>query len=352
MIGAGVSDRAIDILHVLPFGSPAGGTERSVADLMHSPEMAGLAQRVVFLRDSAPGPFTEEDVFRPGAGDPLRRMLAARRELRPRLVQSWLYPANIAAAVTRPRSKSLLVTAERNMGTELSRARRAGERIVALAEDGAVANSEAVRAAAVRRVPRRADHMRVISPGIADRPPQPRTITWDCVMVGRLAPVKDHVTAVAAFAMLAREGVLDRAVIVGDGPARAAIEAAIAAEGVSERVVLQGEDDAVHHLEAARIYVSSSLAEGWSRAMLEALRAGLPVVATAVGGALELPDGVATTVPVGDPTALAGGIRALLADEALRKAAGEAARALFVERFLDRVCHGAYRSLYASMGAA
>jgi glycosyltransferase involved in cell wall biosynthesis len=352
MIGAAVTGSSIDILHVIPFGWPAGGTERSVADLMASQVMNGLAQRVVFLRDSAEGPFSADEVFRPTARDPLRRMIAARRALRPRLVQSWLYPANFAAAVTGPASRAVLVTAERNLGTELSRGRRAGEWIVALAEDASVANSEAGRAAAIERVPRRAASMRVIGPGIADRTPVERVLEWDCVMVGRLAPVKDHESALTAFAALAGEGVLARAVIVGDGPARPAIEAAIAAQGLGDVVVLAGEDDPVPYLEAARVYVSSSRAEGWSRAMLEALRAGVPVVTTAVGGALELPPAVATAVPVADPAALAQAIRGLLGDDDRRRVAGVAARSLFLERFIDVASHGAYRDLYASLGVA
>jgi hypothetical protein len=352
MIGAGVTSSEIDILHVVPFGWPAGGTERSVADLMASPVLDGLAQRVVFLRDSADGPFAAGDVFRTGARDPLRRMLAARRALRPRIVQSWLYPANLVAALTSPGSEAALVTAERNLGTELTPVRRAGERIVALAEDGSVANSEAVRAAAIGRIPRRAPRMRVIGPGIADVAPVARPKEWDCVMVGRLAAVKDHGTALEAFAELARDGHLHRAVIVGDGPERAAIEAAVEVLGLSGVVVLAGQDDPVPFLDAARVYVSSSSAEGWSRATLEALRAGVPVVTTAVGGALELPSSVASPVPVADPAAMAAAIRLLLADDERRAAAAAAARSLFLARYVDRASHRAYRDMYASLGAA
>jgi glycosyltransferase involved in cell wall biosynthesis len=339
-----------DVLHVIPFGSPAGGTERSVADLIASPLLAGVSQRVVFLRDSADGPFADADVVRPEAGGPARRLLAATRATRPRVVQSWLFPANLVAAVTRPVYRLPLVTAERNLGVELSRVRQVLERAVGFAECVAVANSTAVRDAAIGRIPGRAATLRVIEPGIEDRAPAAAEHVWDCVMVGRLSAVKDHATALAAFASLARDGVVQRVAIVGDGPERAAIAARIEALGLRQVVTMAGEADPAQYLSAARSYLSSSIGEGWSRAMLEALRAGLPVVSTAVGGALDLPPSVATLAPVGDAAGLAAGLHGLLVDEPARTAAASAARALFLARFRSEGCHAAYRDLYRELG--
>ncbi len=341
-----------DVLHVVPFGSPTGGTERSVADLVASPVLAGLVQRVVFLRDSLDGPFAAGDIVRPAATNPARRVLAATRTTRPQLVHSWLFPSNLVAAVTRPAYRAPLVTAERNLGVELSGRRRQLERVVAFAECVSVANSNAVRLAAVDRLSGRAARLRVILPGIEDVVAPVVTETWDCVMVGRLTAVKDHGTALAAFASLARDGAIRRVAILGDGPERAAIAARIDALDLRGIVTLVGDSDPVPYLAGARSYLSSSIGEGWSRAMLEALRAGVPVVSTAVGGALDLEPPVAMLAPVGDGAALATGLRALLRDEPARAAASAAARLAFVARFRAEACHAAYLDLYRELGVA
>jgi hypothetical protein len=176
------------VLHVIPFAVPTGGTERSVADLVASPELADIEQRVLFLRSSPSGPFDAARVVTPSMRDPFGRLAAAIRATRPHLVHTWLYPSNFVGAVVAPLTGADLVTAERNIGTELSAGRRLGEHLIAAVEIAAVANSRAVRDAAIGRVSRRGGHMRVIPPGIEDLPPAPAEPLYDVVMVGRLSP--------------------------------------------------------------------------------------------------------------------------------------------------------------------
>ncbi len=113
--------------------------------------------------------------------------------------------------------------------------------------------------------------------------------------------------------------------IAGDGPDRAALEGRAAERGVSSRVRFLGHRRDVPALLAiADLFVLPSLYEGFPLSVLEAMAAGVPVVATAVGGTDELVSGATgTLVPPADPRALADGIRALLADRdgAARRAA-------------------------------
>jgi len=104
--------------------------------------------------------------------------------------------------------------------------------------------------------------------------------------------------------------------IAGDGPDRAALEARAAERGVGARVRFLGHRrDVPALLAVADLFVLPSLYEGFPLSVLEAMAAGVPVVATAIGGTDELVSSdTGIAVAPADPRALADGIRALLAD--------------------------------------
>lgn len=142
------------------------------------------------------------------------------------------------------------------------------------------------------------------------------------VAVGRLQQPKDPLTLVRALHRL-RAGF--SAVIVGDGPERASLEAEIRRLGLHETVVLAGDrDDVAAVLARADVFVLSSTSEGLPLSILEAMAAGLPVVASSVGGVPEaVKDGVTgLLVPPRDPVRLAAALERLLVDPALRHRLG------------------------------
>ncbi|MGA2272907.1 MAG: glycosyltransferase family 4 protein [Bryobacteraceae bacterium] len=153
------------------------------------------------------------------------------------------------------------------------------------------------------------------------------------LIVGRLSREKDHLSLLRAFSRLALahdgEGAANaHLLIVGGGPERARIEAAIRHLGLSEAVTLTGPvASAEPYYGIADLAVLSSLSEGSPNALLEAMAARLPVVATAVGGIPEIVSDreSALLVPPRNPEALCRAIRELLVDEALAR--GLAARA-------------------------
>ena len=143
--------------------------------------------------------------------------------------------------------------------------------------------------------------------------------------VGRLKEPKDFSTLAQALARL--DGVPHRALVAGDGPDRPALEEEIARLGVA--LELPGErDDVPELLAAVDVFVLSSRSEGMPISILEAMAAGLPVVASAVGGVPELVvDGeTGVLVPPGDPDALAEALRRLLQDPELRRRLGAGGR--------------------------
>jgi len=160
--------------------------------------------------------------------------------------------------------------------------------------------------------------------------------------VARLDPVKDFPTLVEAFAIARRQLPHARLVIVGDGPERARLEACVDASHLAASVDIIGYRSGVRQLlPAADLYVSSSISEGISITILEAMAARVPVVATAVGGT---PEVVPTTgeggilVPSRDPGRLAAAIVSLERDPATRAEMAAAGRRRLESSFnLDRM---------------
>jgi glycosyltransferase involved in cell wall biosynthesis len=165
------------------------------------------------------------------------------------------------------------------------------------------------------------------TPAVTDiGPPRPLVLA-----VGRLAPQKGFGTlleAAASWRDIKPEPVL---VIVGQGPLEAALKSQAAALQLDARFPGQ-RDDVPALLAAAAVFVLPSVWEGQPLILQEALRAGVPVVATRVGGIPELTGQDAILVPAGDPDRLADAVRAVLTDPALatrmRQAAVDRARAL------------------------
>ena len=152
--------------------------------------------------------------------------------------------------------------------------------------------------------------------------------------VGRLAPQKDPETLIRALAMLERNSY--HAVVAGSGPDADSIAAEIERLGLNDSVDLLGvRDDVSEILGSADVFVLSSIYECLPISVLEAMAAGLPVVATKVGGVPELVVDGQTGFIVGsrDPEALAQAIRKLLANPHLRRRFGDAARARVEDRF-------------------
>jgi len=124
--------------------------------------------------------------------------------------------------------------------------------------------------------------------------------------------------------------------IVGEGPQRRDLETLVERLGIKDRVVFAGGAEEVFpYLSAFDIGVLSSSSEGFSNSILEYMLAGLPVVASGVGGNPEIIDEGENgyLVPPGEPQPLAEKIMALLGDERLRLSLGENARFKVLENF-------------------
>jgi glycosyltransferase involved in cell wall biosynthesis len=154
------------------------------------------------------------------------------------------------------------------------------------------------------------------------------------IMVARFQEQKDHASLFAALESLA--DLPWSLELIGDGPDLGRWQQWVKARGWDHRVLFSGQVlDVPRRLETSDVFVLASLWEGFPRSILEAMRAGLPVVVSDVGGVREsVIDGeTGYVVPPRDPQALAGRLAELLADAGLRRSLGAAGRARYEAEF-------------------
>ena len=169
-------------------------------------------------------------------------------------------------------------------------------------------------------------------------------------IIGTLAglrTVKDLPLLVDALARVAAPA---RLVIVGDGPERGAIAARAAALGIADRVLMPGFQPQPHrYIGHFDLLALSSLSEQQPIAVIEAMAAGLPVVAPAVGdiAAMVAPEN-APFIVARTADALAAAIDTLAADRALRRRVGRANAARAAAEFSDAAMVARYAALYAA----
>jgi glycosyltransferase involved in cell wall biosynthesis len=166
--------------------------------------------------------------------------------------------------------------------------------------------------------------------------------------VARLVPEKDHDTLLAAFHLTAQEHPEAELWLVGDGPRLPALRELAQRLSISDRVkFIPPREDLRLLLHQASLLVLSSQTEALPNVVLEAMAAGLPVVATRVGGVPELVELNRTgwLVNPGDAPALAAALSQALADPDARQAMGRAGRERAVKHFSLETMARKYESL-------
>lgn len=361
------------VLHVINSLAP-GGAERLVATLLprlreegvdaglyaldgrgdvFSEKLAARGVPVVFARREG------ADVYSPARITDLRRCFEG---LKPDIVHAHLGPSfhwcALAAASLGRRAPRLAAT-EHSVHNRRMRAPllRGFERWCYRRYDRVACVSEEVAQALRAWLKLPADMLPVVFNGVeaqdfaAGAAPDAALLAWAAgrkvvAMTARFVPAKDHATALAAVALLPADYA---AVFIGDGPERGAALAQAQKLGIAGRCSFLGaRDDVPALLAACDLYMQTSLSEGFGIACLEAMAAGLPVAASAVGGLRPLVEGAGLLFPPGDARACAAALQTLSEDSAAREKT-LAAQALRVRRHSMQAAARAYFRLYTEI---
>ena len=172
------------------------------------------------------------------------------------------------------------------------------------------------------------------------------------LQVARFHPVKDHTTAIKALAHAVQEKPDILLVLAGDGDEREAMERLAGELGVAPQVRFLGVRKDIPRLMAgADIFLLSSLSEGISVTLLEAMGSNLPIVTTDVGGNSELvvhqESGLLS--PRGDAQSLVANIVALAGDPQKRQTMGQAGHTRLENQFTQQQMHNGYMRVYEQM---
>jgi glycosyltransferase involved in cell wall biosynthesis len=368
----GAPVRRIRLLYVVG-NFVAGGAERHLLEMWRRIDRSRFEVEIVCMR--AEGLFLD-DVR--ALGWPLHDLGVGRRiyglsgirglvrlvhhalRFRPDVIHGYLFGPNLLAALAgRLARVPAVVIAKRNVDAFETPRQIAVQRFAARLATHVTAVSEAVARTVVDLgVPR--ERITVIPNGVdasrfAARDGTAANGGPVIGSVGCLAPRKDYATLLEALALLGARGAGWRAELVGDGPERGALEARARSLGLEGRVRFLGERDDIERLLAGfDVFVLSSREEGIPNALLEAMAAGLPSVATAVGGTPEvLSDGeTGWLVPAGAPAALAAALAEALEgrDEAARR--GRAARRRVLEEMDIGVMVRRHEAFYERLAGA
>jgi len=196
-----------------------------------------------------------------------------------------------------------------------------------------------------------AGSIRTVYNGVPDTAlvPLPRLAQGPVIgSLGRLDHQKGYDVLIEALASLPEA----TGVLVGDGPEREQLEQLAQARSVGDRLILTGwSSEARRYLAGFDVFVLPSRYEGFPLAIIEAMLAGLPVVATDVGSVSECVENGETgiIVSVDDRDALAGALRHLLANAELRQRLGVSGRKRAESSFTADSMARSYEQLYAEI---
>jgi glycosyltransferase involved in cell wall biosynthesis len=342
-----------------------GGTERQMIELIRRLDRRRWDVHVACLRRSGAwlerveecAPIVEFPVRSFRRPDAMAQMYAFGRWCRERgiaVVHTTGLPSNIFALPAALFARVPVRVASRRELT-LGRSRReiAYQRAAYACANLIVANC---RAAADRL---RAEHVpakriRIIHNGVerqapppAARPARPRRVA----VVANLRPEKGHDVLLRAAASIVELFPDAHFEVVGDGPEMPALRALADDLQVAHAVTFSGHrEDVAARLDAADIFVLPSRSEAFPNALLEAMAAGLPVVASSVGGVLEVVDHGRNglLVPPDDHLALASMLKWLMSAPNIAGRLGAAARASVAARYSFARMVESFDSLYSS----
>ena len=338
------------VVHVHRIGG-IGGSERHLLTLLPALAAKGVDVRFVGLDMAGADPFYEElSVPFERLKRPWKLPWALRRG-KPDLVHTHLVHADVYGAMT---TTAPIVSTKHNPDPFRLGPWRHAERMLARRAKRIIAISEAVRRFSIEEVELPAEKFELVYYGLDDLPrpwaPNPPVQLPEgplLLCVGRLVVQKGIDTAIRSLPRIPEAALL----VLGDGPGRAALLRLANELGVGDRLLMPGRvGDIAAIYQRADLLVHPARWEGFGLAMLEAMLAGKPVVATEAGSAPEIVvDGeTGVIVPASDPPGMAAAVNIILGEPNLARGYGnrglERARAEFSVEKMTRRTLAVYES--------
>lgn len=170
-------------------------------------------------------------------------------------------------------------------------------------------------------------------------------------MVGRLQPVKGHTYAIAAMLSILEQHPNAKLVLVGDGPLLEELQQQVRELNIEHSVMFLGYQDPskiASLLKRFTVFLMPSLSEGLGLSLIEAMSVGTPVIATEVGGMLDVvQDGTGFLVPPQDPTAIALQVNWILDNPEEARDLGERGKESVIQRFNSKTMVEQIRDVYS-----
>ena len=374
--------KRLRVLHLINYFE-AGGTERQAVELLKRLDSSRYDVRLAALRNEGPlyseiatrFPLIPEFTFTSFYNATAVRQLARLRSflLRERIdiLHAHDFYAGMLGVMAARLAGVRVIASQRNLRFSDRRAHAWGQRVINRLADRVLVNSEAIRdyiiaegAAAPEKIVVIRNGLRVPSdPASNDGSETRRELRRELGlggevklvgMVANLRPVKGHRFFIEAAAQVVRELPNVHFLLVGEGELQREIEQQTERLGIADRVHLLGyRADAARLNAAFDLAVLASLHEGLPNSVMEAMAAGTPVVATAVGGAVELiRDGVTGYLaPPADARALAQRITRALVNRVETATLSARGRQFVISEFGMKEMVDKVESLYDDLAA-
>ena len=343
-----------------------GGTETQAVALARGLAARGIENRMIHfqlgpLRDQLDVPNVVVDrldfdgYLKPSFPRLVRRLVRDFRAWRPDVVQTYGFYTNLPGMLAgRLARVPVLVAGKRGLGMNLTPAQHRLDRLGRLLAHATVVNARSLRT----RVTAGESYGRVevIPNCVVERGPVSPSHDPIVGMVANFRYPKDHATFIKAALLVAEKVPTAEFHLIGKGPEEPALRELVAALELGDRVRFLGALSPEQVWAATNrfaVSVLSSLSEGMPNAVLEAMLAARPVVATAIGGITEIIEDGETgfLVPPRDANALAAAIGMLLKDPDGAARIGAAARAHVVATYSVERMVNDFMNVWASIGA-
>lgn len=291
------------------------------------------------------------------------RLYAHLRRLKPALLQTFLFHANIVGRIAGRLAGVRTIVSGIRVAEKRSRWRLNVDRWTDALVSRHVCVSRAVAEFSSKQGGLAEEKLVVIANGVdaakfANAQPADLTTigipsgSLTVISVARLDPQKDPFVLLEAAERVMQSRPELHLLFVGEGVLRNDIEAWARARGLNKHVHLTGwRSDVAELLRAADCFVLTSRWEGMANAVLEAMAAGLPVIATAAEGTSEIIEHGRTgiLIPPQSSEVLAEQLQSLVASETERNALSSAAQHHVTERFTVGACVSAYEAMYGKL---